>query len=70
MTNYRDEDLFNACMNFSHVFTIYLLKEQEIENNHFIDEYEKRKRLRFYKEMMMSKFVELKEVVNSFDGDV
>ena len=70
VTNYRDEDLFNACMNFSQVFTIYLLKEQEIENNHFIYEYEKRKRLRFYKEMIMSKFVHLKEVVNNFDGDV
>lgn len=43
MTNYRDEDLFNVCMNFSQAFTIYLLKEQEIENNHFIDEYEKKK---------------------------
>ena len=68
MTNYRDEDLFNVCMNFSQAFTIYLLKEQEIENNHFIDEYEK-KRLRFYKEMMMSKFVHLKKVVNNFDGE-
>lgn len=70
MTNYRDEDLFNACMNFSQVFTKYLLEKQEIENNYFIDEYEKRKRLRFYKEMMMSKFEHLREVVNSFDGDV
>ena len=70
MTNYRDEDLFNACMNFSQVFTIFLLKKQEIENNRFIDEYEKRERLRYYREMMMSKFEHLREVVNSFDGDV
>ena len=55
MTNYRDEDLFNACMNFSQVFGIFLLKKQEIENNRFLDEYEKRDRLRFYREMMMSK---------------
>ena len=70
MTNYRDEDLFNACMNFSQVFTIYLLKKQEIENNRFIDEYDKREMLKYYREMMMSKFVHLREVVNSFDGDV
>ena len=70
MTNYRDEDLFNACMNFSQVFTIFLLKKQEIENNHFIDEYEKRERLKYYREMMMSKFEHLRDVVNSFDGDV
>lgn len=70
MTNYRDEDLFNACMNFSQVFTIFLLKKQEIENNRFIDEYEKRERLGYYRERMMSKFEHLKEVVNSFDGDV
>ena len=70
MTNYRDEDLFNACMNFSQVFTIFLLKKQEIENNHFIDEYEKRERLKYYKNRMMSKFEHLRDVVNSFDGDV
>ena len=70
MTNYRDEDLFNACMNFSQVFTIFLLKKQEIENNHFIDEYEKRERLNHYKGMMMIKFEHLRDVVNSFDGDV
>ena len=39
MTNYRDEDVFNACMNFCQIFTIFLLKKEEIENNHFIDEY-------------------------------
>ena len=70
MTNYRDEDLFNACMNFSQVFTIFLLKKQEIENNRFIDEYERRKRLKYYREMMMSKCEHLRDVVNSFDGDV
>lgn len=70
MTNYRDEDLFNACMNFGRVFTIYLLKKQEIENNHFIHECEKKEMLRFYKEMMMSKFERLREVVNSFGGDI
>lgn len=67
MTNYRDEDLFNACMNFSQVFTIFLLKKQEIENNRFIDEYEKREMLRHYRGMMMSKFEHLRDVVNSFD---
>lgn len=70
MANYRDEDLFNACMNFSQVFTIFLLKKQEIENNRYIEEYEKRERLKYYKGMMMSKFEHLREVVNSFDGDV
>lgn len=70
MTNYRDEDLFNACMNFSQVFTLFLLKKQKIENNRFIDEYEKRKMLKHYRGMMMSKFEHLREVVNSFDGDV
>ena len=70
MTNYRDEDLFNACMNFCQVFTIFLLKKQEIENNRFIDEYEKREMLKYYKKMMMSKFEHLYYVVNSFDGDV
>lgn len=70
MTNYRDEDLFNACINFIRIFGLFLLKKQEIENNHFIDEYEKRERLKYYREMMMSKFVHLREVVNSFDGDV
>ena len=69
MTNYRDEDLFNACMNFCQVFTIFLLKKEESENNHLIDEYEKRDRLRYYKEMMMSRFEHLYDVVNSFDGD-
>lgn len=29
----------------------------------------RKKRLRFYKEMMMSKFVHLKKVVNNFDGE-
>lgn len=70
MTSYRDEDLFNACMNFSQIFTIFLLKKQEIENNWYIDEYEKEKRLKHYKGMMMSKFEHLKKVVNSFDGDI
>ena len=70
MTNYNDEDVFNACMNFSQVFTIFLLKKQEIENNRFIDEYEKRERLKYYREMMMSNFRHLREVVNSFDGDL
>lgn len=70
MTNYKDEDLFNACMNFCQVFTIFLLKKQEIENNRFINEYEKQDRLRLYKAMMMSKFEHLYDVVNSFDGDL
>lgn len=69
MANYKDEDLFNACMIFCQVFTIFLLKKQEIENNPFIDEYEKKDILRHYKGMMMSKFEHLQEVVNSFDGD-
>ena len=70
MTNYRDEDLFNACMNFCQVFTIFLLKKQEIENNPFIDEYEKKDKLRYYKGMMINKFEHLYDVVNSFDGDL
>ena len=69
MTNYRDEDLFNACMNFSQLFTLFLLKKQQIENNHFIDEYEKREKLKYYRGRMMSQFEHLYDVVNSFDGD-
>jgi len=70
MTNYDDKDLFNACMNFCQVFTMFLIKKQEIENNRFIDEYEKRERLKYYKSMMMSKFDHLEDVVSSIKGDL
>ena len=68
MTNYKDEDLFNACMNFCRMFGIFLIKKQEIENNRFLDEYEKRDRIKHYRGMMMHKFLHLRNVVNSFDG--
>ena len=57
-------------MNFCQIFTIFLLKKQEIENNWYIDEYEKRERLKYYKDAMMSRFEHLYDVVNSFDGDI
>ena len=66
----NDLDLYNACMNFCQVFTMFLLKKQGIENNHFIDEDEKNVRLRHYKGMVTSQFEHLYDVVNSFDGDL
>ena len=70
MVNYNDEDLFNACMNFCQIYGIFLIKKSEIENNRFLDGYDKRDRLRYYKEMLMSRFEHLHEVVNSIESDL
>ena len=68
--NYSDEELFCACMNFCKAFTMFLIKEKELENRYFLrSEYINREKS-CYKKILIDRLKRLQEIVNSFNiGD-
>lgn len=73
MTNYTDEDLFHACMNFCESFGIFLMKKEEIENGYRFGRYaghERREMMRFYKEMLRDNYNHLYVVITAIDKEL
>ena len=69
----KDEQLYDACMNFCQTYFYFLLKKDEFENRKCFgcyDEYEVEQRMEFEKERLRSAFTRLYELVNEIDDEI